>query len=151
MQYFLLNDAAAQAQLDGVIARLSDFSPVFRGNLRSHLQGVVKQNFASRGGLSTPAWKRLSPQALATPRIDWMRVTDRLFSSLTRNSRDSVFVAFKKKMRFGTKTRYAEKHQEGLNVPRRQVIPDPFPETLTAGGGTMASLIERWIVLGQSG
>lgn len=149
----VVTDHEARVLMRDIISRVLNMTPVFRGGVRKHLQNIVAVNFRTQGGLSTPSpWAPLGSRALAVPnRIGMLRVTDRLYKSLTvSNHPDAVFAITPTEVVFGTRVPYAEKHQLGLGVPRRQPIPDPMPDTPGIVLG-FANVFVRWILEGDSG
>lgn len=115
------------------LGRVRDPRPVLMGPILRRLRNTVRSNFLSQGALATPGWAKLSRRAaMVKPRKGILRVTDRLFESLTTANSDAIAEIGPdgRTLLYGTRVSYFRTHQDGIDIPKRQPVPDPLPETL---------------------
>lgn len=103
---------------------VSDFKPLFE-NIMTLLEGISAETFATQ---DSGAWPALSPKYAEWKNANYpgkplMRLTDRLYQSLTTKGSGSVRQIQQTSMRFGTTVPYAAMHQSGGGtLPRRRVV-----------------------------
>lgn len=110
-----------QAAIDTSRARASDVSPAWRA-FRKDFWENERLIFSAQG---IPSWPSLSPayarrKAAIAPGKTILRRTDRLYSSLTDETADSVYAVEPRTLQMGTVVPYSRYHQQGTErVPQR--------------------------------
>ena len=131
------------------VGRVKNPRPVLEGPILARLRQLTRRNFASEGALATPSpWKPLGKRALeVSDRIGMLRVTDRLFSSLTEDTSDAIAEVSPdgRTLNYGSRVFYFPKHQEGIGIPKRQPVPDPLPDQVQR---QIRSDMREWVLRG---
>jgi hypothetical protein len=126
----------ARETLRGIRRRALDLRRPFQ-MFRPIWQDSIRKVFAAEG-LPAP-WPELSPAYAAWkskkyPGKPMMRATDRLYESLVADTRDTIWEATPRTIRFGTRVQYFGPNQRGVpsrNLPRRPtlvLLPEVFSE-----------------------
>lgn len=120
-------DKQVNATLLSMKRRVEDWSP-FWAQVRNLLIDRMKQQFDTEGSRAS-AWQPLSARYKSWkdqhyPNKTILRLTDRLYNSLTKiDDPNMVYETNPQQMTFGTKVRYAAKHQLGEGrIPQRRIL-----------------------------
>jgi phage gpG-like protein len=106
---------------------IADLSPEWEAAFEA-FQTIEAQQFDTEGKAgATGKWKELSPdyaswKELYYPGAKILERTGRLVESLTATTSDTVKNIGKLSAEFGTRVEYARNHQDGIGVPKREVI-----------------------------
>lgn len=131
------------ANLDGVVKRSQDMRipfNLFRKVWIEALEGV----FAAEG--DPQPWPELSPayagwKQNAYPGQPMLRLTDRLYDSLTSQTSDTIWFVGPKSMQLGTRVPYFIFHQEGTaTMPARPILTLP-----TEAAAALVSMVTNYI------
>lgn len=89
-----------------------------------HLQTTVLQYFQSQNGPG--GWPRLHPATIERKGHSTILLEKgRLIPSLTGHTRDSIVEVSRLRLRWGTRTPYAQYHETGTsNMPQRRFLPE---------------------------
>jgi phage gpG-like protein len=133
--------------LDNLIRRSTNLSQPFQA-FQKHWFASIQEVFAS-GGDPVP-WPELS-QAYANSAhggdtTPTMRLSDRLYESLTSQTSDTIWQVGPRHIQFGSRVPYFEFHQEGRgNNPQRPTL------TLTQEAAQkLVHLVEEFVMTGRA-
>lgn len=144
-----VNSEPARVLLSRFLGRVKNPRPVLEGPILRRLRNTTKQNFASAGALASPVWQQLSQRALKVkPRKGILRVTDRLYQSLTQPGGEAIAEVSPdgRTLLYGSRVSYFRTHQDGIDIPKRQPVPDPLPESVER---QIRSDMRLWVLRGQ--
>lgn len=118
--------AITQAQLAA-----ANLQPVLEGPITNDVHKFFAKRFASRGSYGGDQWQPLSARTLANKRLigrsqmGILRRFNTLWASLTKRSHPLGYrLATAHQLVVGTSVPYAEPHQLGLKVPKREIVVD---------------------------
>jgi phage gpG-like protein len=147
-----LNATRAQVEFALKAKRFDDFRPVLKNGVLARLRRMARENFDTKGGLSTPRpWHPLAPSTLRRKKGPQIMVeSKRLKRSVIMQTSDSITKMTRDGLEFGTAVPYADYHQTPerykVKLPKRQVIPDPIPAEVERD---LALLLRNWLVEGR--
>lgn len=130
-----IDDTRARRLLRKAAKASADLRPVW-GDLNANvIQRGMLQRWASRGSHLGSPWKPISPRTkaqrvrrggnrggLSRPLWD----TGRLRGSWVKRGPESIYASDKLRFERGTTVPYASKHQQGVGVPKREIVTGPF-------------------------
>ena len=114
-----VDSSKAVVKLQGIQDAIKDLRPAADA-LFAVFTDFMAKRFDSEGAYAGQTWTPLSPgyakwKATHYPGQTILRLTDRMYGSLTSRTGDTLFRVTTKRFEFGTRVPYAKKHQRGLD------------------------------------
>lgn len=135
------------ANLTGIAKRSTDLRIPFEAFRPVWIDAI--QDAFDAGGDPVP-WPELSPayagwKATAAPGKPIMRLSDRLYDSLTSQTSDTIWFAGPRSVQLGTRVPYFIYHQEGTqNMPARPVLTLPGH-----AAATLVTMVLNYVATGS--